>query len=52
MNIMIRDNEVQVPIAVAANVCDITVALLVERINQGSTVCTADADAVARGRNN
>ena len=38
---------VQLPIGVAANVCDVNVAVLVEDFQDGTANCTADQDSVA-----
>jgi hypothetical protein len=44
VNINVEDNVVQVPVAIAANVCNIDVAVLVGLLaDTGSTVCNADA---------
>ena len=50
VNVIIADNVVQVPLAVAANVCDVNVAVLVNLLIDDAAACTADASAVARGR--
>ncbi len=50
INVIIADNVVQVPIAVAANICDGNVAVLVDLVDDDAAACTADADAVARNR--
>jgi hypothetical protein len=50
INVNIEDNTVQIPIAAAANVCDVDVAILVGLILEtGATQCDAKAgaDAVA-----
>ena len=49
VNVDVSDNTVQVPIAVAANVCDVQVDVLAQRLRQGPVDCeaTADVDAVA-----
>lgn len=48
VNINVEDNIVQVPVAVAANVCDINVAVLVGLLaDTGSTTCTALAESGA-----
>jgi hypothetical protein len=50
INVNIEDNVVQIPIAAAANVCDVDVAILVGLILEtGATRCEAEAgaDAVA-----
>ena len=42
VNINVEDNVVQVPVAVAANVCDVTVAVLVSDLRDtGESTCTA-----------
>jgi hypothetical protein len=51
VNIIISDNVVQVPIAVAANICDVNVAVLVDLVDDEAAACNADASSVARGRN-
>jgi hypothetical protein len=44
VNINLEDNVVQVPVAVAANVCDVNVAILVGLLRDtGSTACTSEA---------
>jgi hypothetical protein len=50
INVIIADNVVQVPISVAANICDVNVAVLVDLVNDDAAACTADATAVAHGR--
>jgi hypothetical protein len=50
VNVIIADNTVQVPLAVAANVCDVNVAVLVNLLVDDAAACTADASSVARGR--
>ena len=48
INANISNNTVQVPIAVAANICDVDVNVLVHNLTQtGQTNCTADADGIA-----
>ena len=47
---VLNNNEVtvQVPIGIAANVCDVNAAVLLAAIEDtGSAECTADADALA-----
>jgi hypothetical protein len=51
VNVIIADNVVQVPLAVAANVCDVNVAVLVNLLVDDAAACEADASSVARGRN-
>jgi hypothetical protein len=44
VNINVEDNVVQVPVAIAANVCNVDVAVLVGLLrDNGSAVCNADA---------
>ena len=44
VNINLEDNVVQVPVAVAANVCDVDVAVLVGLLaDLGETACTSEA---------
>jgi hypothetical protein len=54
VNVAIEDLTVQVPISVAANLCDINVAILVGQFLDGSGAeCTADAESLAsRGPGN
>jgi hypothetical protein len=47
VNINVEDNTVQVPIAVAANICDVTVAVLAQDIQDGGATCNAVAGAAA-----
>ena len=48
INVNIEDNTVQIPIAAAANVCDVDIAVLVGLILEtGATECNAKADAGA-----
>ena len=49
INVDISDNTVQVPISVAANVCDLNVGVLVQNLRDGASNCAADGVAVARG---
>ena len=46
INVAVEDVIVQLPIAVAANVCDVNVAVLAELADQAGT-CTATADSAA-----
>jgi hypothetical protein len=44
VNINLEDNVVQIPVALAANICDVEVAVLVNRLRDtGSSVCNAEA---------
>ena len=47
VNVQISDVTVQVPISVAANLCDIDVNILSAQASQGNTTCTATAQSVA-----
>ncbi len=49
VNVNIEDTTIQVPIAVAANLCDVNVNVLAVQLREGSAQCdaTADADAEA-----
>ena len=48
VNVNVSDVQVQLPIAIAANICDVAVNVLAEQIREGDTTCTAttDSDAV------
>ena len=48
VNVDLSDVTVQVPIAVAANICDVNVAVLVSDLRDDAAMCnaTADADAI------
>ena len=50
VNLNIDDLAVQVPVSVAANVCDVTVGVLVDQLNEGPAECEADALSNARVR--
>lgn len=47
VNVAITDTQVAVPIAVAANICDVNVGILARQLRIGETECTADADSMA-----
>ena len=47
VNVNLTDVVVQAPIAIAANVCDVTVAVLVSRLQDGASPCDAAATAEA-----
>ena len=47
VNVNVTDVVVQAPIAVAANVCDVTVGVLVERLADAASPCDATAAAEA-----
>ena len=52
VNVNITDVTVQVPVAVAANVCDVTVAVLVSAVNEAPTSCQSGSIALASNPNN
>jgi hypothetical protein len=45
INVNLENNTVQVPIAAAANICDVSVLVLVQEVLGGATECTARAGA-------
>ena len=47
VNVAVVDNTVQVPIAVAANVCGLQVGVLASALRQGPVDCTATGTATA-----
>ena len=48
VNVILNNITVQVPVGVAANLCDINAAVLIAQINDfGSAECTATADSQA-----
>src|SRR3954454_2400387 len=47
VNVAVVDNTIQIPIAVAANVCGVTVNVLSAGILTGPTACDAKAGAIA-----
>src|SRR4051812_46278045 len=49
VNVSVTDNTVQVPIGIAANVCDVTVAVLSSGTFTGNGVCTAVTRPTATG---
>jgi hypothetical protein len=44
VNVNITGVGVQIPVGVAANICDVNVAVLVQNVNDAADVCTADVD--------
>jgi hypothetical protein len=52
VNVKVEGNTVQVPIAVAANVCDVNVAILVDLLADDEASCDADASSIAHSRPN
>lgn len=49
VNVQVGDVTVQVPVALAANLCDINVNVLAQQNTSGPTSCQADSDASASG---
>ena len=47
VNLNVEDVTIQVPVAVAANVCDVDVNVLGQALLDGPTTCEAAADSVA-----
>ena len=47
VNVVIGDVTVQVPIGVAANICDINAAVLANQVDSGDATCTATAESTA-----
>jgi len=47
VNVNLTGTTVQIPIALAANICDVNVAVLVGQLNDGSAPCEASADPTA-----
>ena len=47
VNVLVEDVVVQVPIGIAANVCDVNVAVLVSTFLDQASDCNADADSEA-----
>jgi hypothetical protein len=48
VNVAITDVIAQVPISVAANICDLNVGVLAQQLRVGETTCQADAVSLAR----
>jgi hypothetical protein len=51
VNVVVSNNTIQVPIAVAANVCELQVGILAQQLRQGPVDCQATANAVATRSN-
>jgi hypothetical protein len=47
VNLNVEDNTVQIPVALAANVCGVTVAILAQDLTDGTAECDSDAQALA-----
>ena len=50
VNVAIDDATVQVPVAIAANVCGVAVNVLAQDLADGDAVCESTGTAVARNR--
>jgi hypothetical protein len=49
VNVIITDVIAQVPISLAANICDVNVGVLARQLRVGETTCRARAVSLARG---
>ena len=47
VNVQVGDITVLVPVAVAANLCDLDVDVLAQQLDAGDTSCDADAESIA-----
>jgi hypothetical protein len=47
VNVQVSDTTIAVPIALAANLCDIDVNVLAQQADVGGTTCTATAESIA-----
>jgi hypothetical protein len=47
VNVNVEDVLIQVPVSVAANVCDVTVVALAQQIGEGPTSCESEAESMA-----
>ena len=47
VNILVTDTQIAVPVAVAANLCDVNVGVLAQQLKIGDTECDADATSLA-----
>jgi hypothetical protein len=47
VNVNVSDVTVQIPLAIAANICDVNVNLLAEQLRDGGAVCDANATSDA-----
>jgi hypothetical protein len=47
VNVQVGDITILVPVAVAANLCDINVNVLADQVDAGDTTCEATAESVA-----
>jgi hypothetical protein len=48
VNVVLTDTTIQVPIALAANICDVDINVIASQATAGDTTCTALAAAEAR----
>jgi hypothetical protein len=48
VNVNAEDIVVQVPVALAANICDVNVGVLSRQVRAGGATCDATADALAQ----
>ncbi len=48
VNVQISDVTILVPVAIAANLCDINVNVLADQVDGGDTECTASAQSSPR----
>jgi hypothetical protein len=49
VNLAITDNTIQIPVAVAANVCGVSVNLLAQALSNGGATCDALGNSTATG---
>ncbi len=47
VNVIIGDVTVQVPVGIAANICDVNAAVLANQLDAGDATCTATAESIA-----
>ena len=47
VNVNVQNTAIQVPVSVAANLCDINVGVLARQLRLGDTECRADATSLA-----
>ena len=47
VNVNVENVTAQVPIGIAANVCDVNANVLAEQLRQGGAECDADAESIA-----
>lgn len=47
VNVNVSGNTIQVPVAIAANICDVDLAVLALLVDTGTTACTANAGSNA-----